>query len=194
MTTSDATGARTADAATALRSDDYAVRVDEVPEREWRIWRDLRIDALVDAPYAFGETIERARARTEQEWRSWWQDQAAGLVGPRYIARADGVPAAMASICFPDEFGKEPLLISMWVSPSARGRGLGRLLLDACVEYCLRTGRPRLLLGVVDDNLPARRLYERYGFAYTGSSEPLHSDPTKLVLWMEKAVGARVDG
>ena len=171
---------------------DCAVRVAELLEEDWRLWRDLRLEALADAPHAFGGTLAQAQACTEEEWRSWWHDLEKGTVGPRFVAFADGEPAAMSSICFPDDHGNEPLLISMWASPKARGRGLARRMLDACVGYCARTGRSRLLLGVVDDNLPAVRLYERYGFTPTGHSEPLHSDPSKLVLWMELPVPATV--
>jgi ribosomal protein S18 acetylase RimI-like enzyme len=160
-----------------------AVRVYEVPEEDWQAWRDLRLEALADAPYAFGETLENARRRDEESWRSWWRGPES--VGPRLIALVDDAPAAMCSVCFPDFHDNEPLLISMWTSPAARGRGAARALLDACVAYCARTGRPRLLLGVVEDNLSARRLYESYGFALTGGSEPLLSDTSKLVIWME---------
>jgi ribosomal protein S18 acetylase RimI-like enzyme len=160
-----------------------SVRVYEVPEEDWRIWRDLRLQALADAPYAFGETLERAEQRDEENWRSWWR--APEPVGPRLIALVDDLPAAMCSICFPDDHDNEPLLISMWTSAAARGRGAARALLDACAAYCARTGRPRLLLGVVEDNLPARRLYESYGFNLTGGSEPLLSDTSKLIVWME---------
>lgn len=176
----------TADAAAVGEPDAAAcsVRVYEAPEQDWRLWRELRLAALEDAPYAFGDTLAAAQARSEEDWRSWWREPDPG--GPRFIALVDGEPAAMCSICFPDFHDNEPLLISMWSSPKARGRGAARAMLDACIDYCVRVGRPRLLLGVVDDNLPARRLYESYGFIYSGGSEPLFSDPSKLVLWMHK--------
>jgi ribosomal protein S18 acetylase RimI-like enzyme len=160
----------------------------EVPESDWRIWRELRLDALADAPYAFTEPLDRARAKTEADWRSWWSD--AVRCGPRFIGLFDGAPVGMCAVCFPEDFGGAPLLINMWTSPKARGRGLGRAMLDACVEYCEQAGHPRFLLGVVEDNLPARRLYESYGFVETGDSEPLDSDASKRVLWMAKQIVA----
>jgi ribosomal protein S18 acetylase RimI-like enzyme len=158
------------------------VEVREAPESDWALWRELRLAALEDSPAAFGATLAQGRQMTEQEWRSWWTEG----VGPRYLATVDGVPAGMCSLCFPEDHGHEPLVISMWTVPTVRGRGVGRALLNACVEYCVSHGHPRLLLGVAEDNTPARRLYESFGFTLTGGSEPLHSDPSKLVLWMEK--------
>lgn len=157
------------------------VGVREVPESDWATWRDLRLAALADAPYAFGETLAKAGEQTEAGWRSWWSDDSAG---PRFIGAVDSVPRGMCAICFPAGHDGEPLLISMWTSPEARGCGVGRALLDACVAYCERVGYARFRLSVVEDNLPARQLYERYGFVETGGKEPLHSDPSKLVLWM----------
>jgi ribosomal protein S18 acetylase RimI-like enzyme len=189
---SDATG-RVLDNAVGIGAADAdgrasAVSVYEVPESDWEIWRDLRLDALADAPYAFGETLARAQSRTDEDWRSWWSDDEG--TGPRYIGLLDGAPAGMCGILFPQDLDRAPLIISMWTSPSARGHGVARAMLDACVEYGEAAGYSRLLLGVVDDNLPARRLYERYGFVETGESEPLHSDPSKLVISMAKQLNA----
>jgi RimJ/RimL family protein N-acetyltransferase len=174
--------------AVADRCASAAVSVYEVLESDWEIWRDLRLDALADAPYAFGETLARAQSKTDEDWRSWWTGDEG--TGPRYIGLLDGTPAGMCGICFPEDLDRAPLIISMWTSRSARGRGVARAMLDACVEYCEAAGYPKLLLGVVDDNLPARRLYERYGFVETGDSEALHSDPSKLVISMAKQLNA----
>jgi GNAT superfamily N-acetyltransferase len=189
MVSSDSTGADVRAGIVVegdAQPDAAGIRVYETAEEDWRVWRDLRLEALADAPYAFGETLGQALERDEENWRSWWRGPDPG--GPRFIAFVDGAAAAMSAICFPEAHGNEPLLISMWASPKVRGRGAARAMLDACADYCVRTGRPRLLLGVVDDNLPALRLYEGYGFALTGGSEPLLSDPSKHVLWMQKAL------
>ena len=171
-----------------LAGDVSGVSVYEVPESDWEIWRQLRIEALADAPYAFTEPLARAQSKTEADWRAWWSDDV--NCGPRLIGLLDGAPAGMCAICFPEGFDRRPLLISMWTSPKARGRGLGRALLNACVKYCEQAGHPRLLLGVVEDNLPALRLYESHGFVETGDSEPLDDDPSKRVLWMAKQIVA----
>jgi GNAT superfamily N-acetyltransferase len=163
------------------------VDVHEVPEQDWALWRDLRIDALTEAPYAFGESLEAAKARDEAGWRAWWNPDDP-TTGPRYLATSDGVALGMCSIVFPPDLGSEPLIISMWTTPAARGRGVGRALVEACIDYCARTGRARLLLGVVEDNLPARRLYDRLGFTLTGDCEPLASDPSSTLLWMAREI------
>ena len=55
-------------------------------------------------------------------------------------------------------------LMSMAVAPAHRGRGVGEVLVEAFVDEMARRGVPRLMLGVRDGNVPARRLYERTGW------------------------------
>ena len=172
---------------TDQNSSDLDVGIAELPESDWELWRDLRIDALRDAPGAFGETLAQAQARDEDGWRAHWRHDPPL---PRFIATINGAPQGMCSIVLPEDHDFQPLIISMWTSPAARGRGLGRALLDACVTWCARTGRRRLRLGVVEDNEAATRLYLGYGFRFDGTGEPLLSDPSKALKWMELPIPA----
>jgi ribosomal protein S18 acetylase RimI-like enzyme len=54
------------------------------------------------------------------------------------------------------------------VDPAERGRGVGRLLLDAACEEARRQGARRLTLRVLSVNARARRLYEAAGFVVEG--------------------------
>lgn len=52
--------------------------------------------------------------------------------------------------------------------PALQGRGIGKRLVEYCVEYAKRHGFKGIRLDVVPDNIPARRLYEKCGFRYVG--------------------------
>ena len=54
------------------------------------------------------------------------------------------------------------------VDPADRGRGLGRMLLEAACEDARRQGAIRITLRVLSSNVVARRLYETAGFAIEG--------------------------
>jgi ribosomal protein S18 acetylase RimI-like enzyme len=54
------------------------------------------------------------------------------------------------------------------VDAQARGRGVGRALLDAAMEEARRQGALRITLRVLGHNAPARRLYEAAGFVVEG--------------------------
>jgi ribosomal protein S18 acetylase RimI-like enzyme len=58
-------------------------------------------------------------------------------------------------------------LISMWVAPFARGRGVG----DTAVAAITSWANPRdVVLSVKTDNHPAIALYQRHGFTDAGPS------------------------
>jgi ribosomal protein S18 acetylase RimI-like enzyme len=57
----------------------------------------------------------------------------------------------------------------MYVAPEARGRGIGRALLQAAVDHArTREGLHRIGLAVTTTNAPARGLYRAFGFAGYG--------------------------
>jgi predicted GNAT family acetyltransferase len=90
------------------------------------------------------------------------------VTGGRAFARFDGdrvvfkaeVGAVTKGVC---------QLQGVWVEPSLRGRGLSISGMAAVVAACLRDIAPAVSLYVNDFNLPARRAYERVGFAQVGS-------------------------
>ena len=58
------------------------------------------------------------------------------------------------------------------VDPSIRGKGLGHAMLSMALEYAFALrGAKRVTLNVFADNAPARRCYERLGFACAGETE-----------------------
>ena len=63
-------------------------------------------------------------------------------------------------------FQARPLLNihDLAVLPGHRGRGTGRALLAAAEKHARETGCCKLTLEVQEDNAPARRLYESWGF------------------------------
>ena len=80
------------------------------------------------------------------------------LLGGRPVGMVSGVP------------GNDPTpeLISMWVSPAARGIGVGDRLVESVAEWARQRGATALRLAVAEDNEKATALYTRNGFTDTG--------------------------
>ncbi len=96
--------------------------------------------------------------------RSWSRDAfAALLAGPGVQVLGDDDGFVLIRLV-----ADEAEILTLAVRPRARRRGLGLTLTRAGAEAVRRLGAVRLHLEVAEDNTPARRLYEKAGFAATG--------------------------
>jgi len=139
---------------------------------DWRIWRGLRLAALAEAPYAFGSRLAdwQGDGDREERWRA-----RLGIPGSfNVVAALAGEPVGMASGVPAGEGAAE--LISMWVSPAARGRGVGDRLVGAVARWARDMGSGVLRLAVVPGNENAVALYRRNGFQLTGELGDLMPD------------------
>ena len=71
----------------------------------------------------------------------------------------------------------EAEILTLAVRPSARRRGLGADLLAKGLVLALAGGAGRLFLEVAEDNLAARALYARAGFAEAGRRRGYYARP-----------------
>jgi GNAT superfamily N-acetyltransferase len=143
-------------------------------------FREVRLRALADAPQVFASTFERENGFSRDVWTSrLTSDRTVNI-----LAVDDGRALGTASGRIEEQPGTAQLL-GMWVAPEARGRGVGRALIETIVDWARDRGIHRLGLWVTEANDPARALYEKSGFLPTGERQPLPSDTaimeTKLV-------------
>lgn len=153
---------------------------------DWATWRALRLAALAEAPDAFGSRLADWQGEGDREER--WRERLAVPGSHNVVARMDGDPVGMASgVPTADDHVVE--LISMWVAASARGRGVGDLLVHEVERWARSRGATLLRLDVTDGNQPAAALYERNGFGFTGETGDLMPDGMRHELVMEKRLG-----
>ena len=72
----------------------------------------------------------------------------------------------------------------MWLRPSRQGRGLGRRLMDACLDEARRLGCRALRLDTQAKLESAVRLYRAYGF----SEVARYNDNHRADIWMERVL------
>lgn len=128
-------------------------------------------------------TLEEVRATPElaHYFAPWPADLEFGVVAER-PALASVVGVAWARLFganepgygFVDEHTPE---VSIWVAPDHRGHGLGTELMVQVIEQA-RTRRFSAISLSVESGNPARRLYERLGFAPARGN----TDPGTLIL------------
>ena len=66
--------------------------------------------------------------------------------------------------------------LSVYVTPDAQGRGIGRALLDAAVEASEAAGVWTLLVGILPENAASLALHRRVGFRRIGVQRRLGRD------------------
>ena len=152
---------------------------------DWRLWRDVRLRALAEAPHAFGSTLAAWQGGDELEprWRSRLTE-----VPTNVVALVGGDAAGQASGTALDEHGRIDL-ISMWVDPRHRGTGIGLALIEEIVADAGRRGARAVALSVKVDNDRARARYRRAGFVETDEA-PHEPDE----LRMERGVRPQLAG
>lgn len=161
---------------------------------EWDVFRALRLEALEESPDAYGSTLERERASGETEWRGWLTGEGWNADLAAFLAEEDRSPAGIA-VCA--RFHDDPSvahLFAMWVRPSSRGRGIGRVLVAAAVERARSLGVDALVLRVTEDNDAAGALYRSCGFVGTADpAEPLREGSEVMTRAMRLLFGSRSD-
>lgn len=150
------------------------VEVRALGAEDWQVTKRLRLAALRDAPDAFGGTYEPSAQRTEAQWREW------PASGQTFAAYVDGEPVGMVCGVPADDPGKTHL-ISMWVSPNARGKGIGKHLIDAVAGWAWARGSKAVELNVYEGNEVAYRAYLQAGFTPVGPS-PDHPGAIVMTL------------
>jgi GNAT superfamily N-acetyltransferase len=150
------------------------VLVRETVTGDWQALRDIRLEALRDAPAAFGSTYEREVLRGEARWRDWISR------GGMFLAYLPDLSASEPAGLI-GGYQEDPVtvqLVSMYVRPRARGHGVGDALVATVIGWARDQNAAEVHLWVTETNAPARALYERCGFALTGEKQPLPSDPS----------------
>ena len=145
------------------------------------ILRELRLQALSDAPDAFGSTYERELARTTSDWQRWLSP------GITFILEE---PQGASGIVAGGRDASDPAIVhlmAMWVHPTRRGTDAGDRLVAAVLSWARTEGAKAVRLNVVGSNARARRFYERNGFRPTGQ-ETVRERDGQIEVQMERAV------
>ena len=155
--------------------DDCGMEVRRLAPHEWQVLRSLRLAALRDSPDWFWSTYDEEVERPDE----WWQRSARDVAW--FIAHDSGRPVGLAAALRSPELPEtERHVISMWVEPAARGRGIGRSLIEQIKEWARADGAESLHLEVTATNAAATHLYEACGFQPTGVTKSLPRKPSLI--------------
>lgn len=151
--------------ATPDRSMDADIRPHGIGDMAYVVHRHA---VLYHQEYGFDASFEVLVARVAADFIERYDP----AVDCSRLAEIDGRIAGSAFVVHGSD--RVAKLRLVYLEPSARGSGLGRRLVDSCMEFARGAGYARMTLATHDILLPARRLYTRLGFVRT-NAEPVHN-------------------
>lgn len=129
------------------------------------IWKQIRLEGLLESPLAFGESHENELAKKDSE-------QVEQLQKSTIFAYFDDSDKIIGTLGFYiNQAGKachRGHLFCMYVVPQYRRQGIGKKLMDAAEKYAV-TKVQQLHLAVVTTNHSAVELYKKIGFTICGT-------------------------
>jgi ribosomal protein S18 acetylase RimI-like enzyme len=128
-------------------------------------FRAIRLEALADSPEAFGGDLLEESGRPIETFIA--QVTHSAIFGAFAGDNLHGVVGL-----FWDKGAKRQHLghlYTVYVTPAARGTGIGLPLIAAALEHARVRGLVQVLLGVATHNEPAIALYRRAGFETYGT-------------------------
>lgn len=165
------------------------MRVELLQPSDAKNYRALMLEAYESAADAFTSTAEERASEPE----AFWVNRIADPTGASAAFGAFEGQVLIGTVAI--EFMAKPkirhkaLLIGMYVTPSARGSGAGRGLLNAAIEHAREMERLLMLtLTVTEGNEPAVNLYRSAGFQEYGVEPMAILTPSgykgKILMWL----------
>jgi L-amino acid N-acyltransferase YncA len=144
----------------------------------------LRIEPMTPADAGavlriYGEGIATGNATLDGTIPDWTRWDAGHRSECRLVARLDGAVVgwtALSNYSSRDVY-RGVAWESVYVAEAARGRGVGRALLESLIPLTERHGIWTLIAGIETENEASLRLHERAGFRRIGVQERIGRDP-----------------
>ena len=153
---------------------------------EGLVLRELRLRSLADAPDAFGQPLDEARALPDAEWTQMATAAAEGDRRAWLIAYDTVAPIGLVQ-----GRRRRPstlLLFSMWVAPEARHRAVGTRLIESLEDWARGWQASETILWVLGGNGGAMAFYRRLGFESLGDGPDATSGAAHGAVAMRRPI------
>ncbi len=131
---------------------------------EWHLHKEVRLQALLDSPHAFGSSYEAEAKRSNSEWQQVIETALAFGKNHVYLAVSGGAVCGLVWCKLSAVEAGLAEIFQMWVNPKYRGMGVGEKLLQAAIECARNHSMDRISLEVTVTNHAAAAFYQSQGF------------------------------
>lgn len=143
-------------------------------EGDWLLVQQVRLRSLREDGDTLGPSLAREELFKEAHWRMRVRSS------PTWLALDDdAVRGCVTMIVEPGSPEDDRHVVSLWVAPEVRRRGLGWALVDTVRRAAIEDGARTVSLWVEDDNHAAVDLSIRAGFTRTNERHALTRDPSR---------------
>jgi ribosomal-protein-alanine N-acetyltransferase len=123
-------------------------------------------------PASMGDAPRLARLHAASFHRGWGESEFEDMLSQRNtLVHRLRLGSKFIGFAVSRIAADEAEILSIAIAPGHRGRGLSRQLLVTHLGHLAGRGVRTVFLEVEENNLPARRLYDRAGFAVAGRRE-----------------------
>lgn len=156
------------------------MEIRQLDVKDAQAYYDLRIEALRDSPDAFATRLEDAIQRPVSKTAENLTLENAVTFGAFNAGKLQGNVTLVRNTA--PKLEHRASVVAVYVTPSARGGGLARMLMHELLQYASNwKGLERLDLMVASENLPAIALYEQFGFEKYGTEINSMKTPEKYI-------------
>ena len=142
------------------------MKIISLPEDRWQEYRDLRIKSIHENPQSFHDTVEECLSKDKSFWTNWYKNHLLAEENGQLIGMVGGYRESKPMLKHVSH------IVSFYVDPLHRGKGVGKKLLVAMIEKLSFHHRSKkITLGVVTTQQSAIHLYESLGFQRVGHSK-----------------------
>lgn len=139
------------------------VIVKKLPDKMWKEYKNLRLDALKTDPIAFGSSYEEEIKLPMKAWRK--------RIKNVIFAFSSDKPIGMITYVFKNKSKTRHIanIFGVYVKQEFRGQGIGEKLIESAISSIKKNKNIiKINLNVNAKQKAAVRLYEKYGFKSVG--------------------------
>ncbi len=152
---------------------------------DWKIFKDMRLKALVNHPHAYGGKYEDALANTDDQWKELVDGRRKRIFGLFNEAALIGIASIFT--WEKDPSGETGLLGMDYVEPDYRGRHLIDMLYKARIAWAkTQPSFKQLIIAHREDNTESKNAIQRNNFTFWEKRMELWPDGVNSYSYLYK--------